>query len=79
MAITEKQAELDVTKWLKSEKIGRDMCGEFDFCEKCDKNLENPCAKAYDAFEKSKKLVANTTTKPSSGKPAATKKPAKKK
>ncbi|HIV64008.1 MAG TPA: hypothetical protein H9693_04545 [Firmicutes bacterium] len=55
MALTKKQAELDVSKWLKSEEAGHDLCGEFDFCAKCDKELENPCAKALDAYKKAAK------------------------
>ncbi len=52
MAITKKQQELDVAKWIKSEEIGADACGTFDYCAKCDKSLENPCDKAYKAFNK---------------------------
>lgn len=52
MAITKKQHELDVIKWEKSEKEGKDACGSFDYCEKCDKSLENPCDKAYSKFNK---------------------------
>ncbi len=78
MALTKKQAELDVDKWLKSEQAGHDLCGDFDFCAKCDKTAENPCAKAYDAMKKSaaKKPAAKKAT---AKKPAAEKKPAAKK
>ena len=31
MALTKKQAELDGSRWLKSEEAGRDLCGEYDF------------------------------------------------
>ena len=62
MAVSKKQQELDLLKWKKSEEIGADACGTFDYCVKCDKKKENPCEKAYTAFNK---------------KPAA-KKPAKK-
>lgn len=51
-ALSEKQAEMDVDKWLKSEQAGHDMCGEFAFCAKCNKDDENPCAKAYEAMKK---------------------------
>ena len=47
MAITKKQKELDELKWLKSEELGQDACGTFDYCAACDKTLENPCDKAY--------------------------------
>ena len=60
MAITKKQQELDTIKWLKSEELGYDACGTFDYCVKCDKALKNPCDKAYKAFNK--KPVAKKTT-----------------
>ncbi|MBQ7227792.1 MAG: hypothetical protein IJX05_05280 [Clostridia bacterium] len=62
MALTKKQAELDVNKWLKSEEAGHDLCGEFDFCANCDKEKENPCAKAYDAFKKANKPAPKKRT-----------------
>ena len=52
MAITKKQKELDVIKWQKSEEMGADACGTFDYCAKCDKEKENPCDKAYKAFNR---------------------------
>ena len=50
MAITKMQQKLDLRKWYKSEKLGTDACGTFDYCAKCDKEKENPCGKAYSAF-----------------------------
>ena len=44
-----KQTELDVKKWLDSERAGIDTCGSYEYCAKCDKSLENPCASAYAA------------------------------
>ena len=67
MAVSKKQQELDLLKWKKSEEIGTDACGTFDYCVKCDKTKENPCDKAYTAFNK----------KPAAKKPAV-KKPVKK-
>lgn len=64
MAISEKQKELDLIKWQKSELLGRDACGTFDYCVKCNKSNENPCEKAladYSAPEKPAKTA--TTTK----------------
>ena len=52
MAITKKQKELDELKWIKSEELGKDACGTFDFCAECDKSLENPCDKAFKKFNK---------------------------
>ncbi len=57
MALTKKQSEMDVDKWIKSEQAGRDMCGEFEFCANCDKEVENPCAKALSAYNKQSKAV----------------------
>ena len=74
MALTKKQAELDVTKWLGSENAGHDMCGEFDFCVKCDKELENPCAKAFDAYRKEKKAAAPAATKKTTARKTTAKK-----
>ena len=71
MAITKKQQELDQIKWLKSEELGKDACGSFDYCAHCDKTLENPCDKAY------KKLNAKPAVKKAPAKKAPAKKPAK--
>ncbi len=68
MALTKRQKELDLIKWLKSEELGADACGSFDYCVKCNKALENPCDKAYKKFN----------AKPSEKKPAAKKTTAKK-
>lgn len=66
MAISKKQQELDEMKWIKSEEIGTDACGTFDFCVKCDKALENPCEKAY------KKFHAKAPAKRAAAKPKTT-------
>ena len=66
MKLTKKQMELDVLKWKKSEELGADACGSFDYCAFCDKTLENPCDKAF------KKMAA-------AAKPTEKKAPAKKK
>ena len=71
MAITKRQKELDLVKWNKSIEIGADACGTFDYCVKCNKDLENPCDKAFKKFnakpeaEKTpaKKPAAKKTTK----------------
>ena len=46
----ELQNKLDIQKWIDSQKANKDMCGSYDFCVKCDKNKENPCALAYTLF-----------------------------
>lgn len=43
----ELQLELDVKKWIESERAGKDLCGSYSYCEFCDKELKNPCAEAY--------------------------------
>ncbi len=55
MAITKKQQELDIIKWQKSEEIGADACGTFDYCAFCDKALANPCDKAFKKMAKETK------------------------
>lgn len=75
MAITKKQKELDELKWLKSEEMGQDACGTFDYCAACDKTLENPCDKAYRKTHtrpKAKK-AAEPEKKPAAKKTAAKK------
>ena len=53
--LSEKQRYFNEKKWLDSIKNGKDMCGEYDFCCKCDKTKENPCDMAYQAFTKMSK------------------------
>ena len=76
MALTKKQQQLDVMKWKKSEELGADACGTFDFCAMCDKALENPCDKAYRKFHTGKKAEKEALT--AEKKPAAKKSCAKK-
>lgn len=61
---SERQNALDVQKWIDSEQKGYDCCGSYDFCAKCDKQVEYPCAVAYDAFNaKSVKAVKKPAAK----------------
>jgi hypothetical protein len=46
----ELQNKLDIQKWIDSQRENRDLCGSYDFCSKCNKSLENPCAIAYTLF-----------------------------
>lgn len=67
MALTKKQKELDEMKWFKSEEVGHDACGTFDFCAACDKSLENPCDHAYHktyGLSKAKKAAQPAEKKP---------------
>ncbi|MCH5315506.1 MAG: helix-turn-helix transcriptional regulator [Eubacterium sp.] len=47
--LEKKQEELDAIKWCDSE-LSRDTCGTYNYCVKCDKTKEYPCATAYYAF-----------------------------
>ena len=89
----ERQNDLDIKKWIDSEQKGYDCCGSYDYCAKCDKQVDYPCAVAYDAFnakakaekkpaakkvaKKAEKVEANAEVKGKEKKPAA-KKSAKK-
>lgn len=64
MSLTKKQKEIDKMKWEKSEQLGKDACGSFDFCGKCDKSLENPCDKAFSAYNKKQTAVKSAAKKP---------------
>ena len=46
MKLDEKQIELDLVKWQKSERLGFDACGSFNYCYHCDKSKSHPCARA---------------------------------
>ncbi|MBR1968697.1 MAG: hypothetical protein IKA11_04815 [Clostridia bacterium] len=76
MALTKKQMELDKIKWEISESMGVDACGSFEFCPLCNKDLENPCDKAYKKFhakDKVKKVKKTATKKSAKKEVAATK------
>ena len=69
-----KQSELDIIKWNDSES-GTDMCGTYGYCDKCDKEKDFPCARAYYA----KNAAAKTTTTKTATAKTATKKATAKK
>ncbi|MBQ7323544.1 MAG: hypothetical protein IJW96_03160 [Clostridia bacterium] len=46
MTLKERQHELDIMKWYDSVNKRDDMCGEYIFCGKCNKENNNPCARA---------------------------------
>lgn len=71
MSLEKKQAELDSVKWADSEKQGRDTCGDYAYCAKCDKTADFPCAKAYEAH--SAAAVKKAAAKPAAKKTAAKK------
>ncbi len=78
-----KQEELDIKKWLESERKGADTCGEYEYCACCDKNAEYPCAAAAEKSAKAvkpataktapKTSTAKSATKTATAKPAASK------
>ena len=46
------QEEFDNKKWYDSILAGEDKCGSYDFCCKCNKEEEYPCAKASQRYNK---------------------------
>ncbi len=58
------QAKLDEQKWNDSVLNHRDMCGAYDYCAFCDKNVFLPCASAYEEMNKPKieEPIANDAT-----------------
>ena len=85
MTLEEKQIELDVAKWNKSQSLKLDACGTFNYCANCDKGLNHPCAHAYSKFfneelegAEAKPEKKKTTKKTTTEKKTATKKCAKK-
>ena len=44
------QDKFDGVKWFDSIQAGEDKCGSYEFCEKCKKEEQNPCAKAAYRF-----------------------------
>ena len=46
MNYKELQDKFDKEKWHDSILVGADTCGEYDFCVRCNKAEEYPCAKA---------------------------------
>lgn len=51
------QAVIDVDKIINSQKLKRDLCGEYaPFCDYCDKSVRFPCAHAYVKMKQSEGL-----------------------
>ncbi len=48
--LKDKQNELDAIKWTDSE-ISGDTCGTYEYCVRCDKEADYPCARAYYAHK----------------------------
>ncbi len=52
MDFKKQQDRFDVIKWYDSIVAGCDMCGTYEFCGACNKDLENPCARAAYKYRK---------------------------
>lgn len=46
-----KQEYLETIKWIESKEKDTDTCGSYDFCVKCDKTKDYPCARAFYASQ----------------------------
>lgn len=80
MTEKELQQQLDIKKWVESEKNCEDMCRLMPYCAYCDITAENPCAKAYNKMAEVEAAAADVkpAKKAPAKKPAAKKAPAKK-
>lgn len=54
------QAKLDDQKWNDSVRNHRDMCGAYDYCAYCNKDIALPCATAYEKSQE--KVVAEVAS-----------------
>lgn len=66
MDLQSKQNKFDREKWGESSKLGRDLCGTYDFCAFCDKSLEYPCANAMQKLVDSKQEKSEQKEQPKS-------------
>ena len=55
MDLQQWQEDFDKKKWIDSMVSGEDTCGSYEFCVKCNKEKEFPCARAFSAFNCPKK------------------------
>lgn len=44
------QNRIDVAKYYEGEKRQSDPCGTYEHCEKCDKEVMDPCARAMNSY-----------------------------
>ena len=51
MTYEKQQKVFDEVKWFDSINAGADMCGTYEFCAKCKKQLTYPCARAQRKHE----------------------------
>lgn len=59
----ELQHEMDVRKWIDSEKSSKDTCGTYEYCAYCAKQEETPCANAYERMIEAVNAAADTAVK----------------
>lgn len=59
------QAKLDEQKWNDSVTNHRDMCGAYDYCAFCDKDVALPCATAFEEMNKPRISLAKCAERPS--------------
>ena len=50
MDFKNRQEQFDRQKWFDSVLAGEDTCGSYDFCSKCCKTEQYPCARAEHRF-----------------------------
>ena len=79
MKLEEQQKILDKEKWLKSEQEGRDLCGEYGYCQFCNKTHAFPCANALSQSKKPAKKTCTKKAEPKVEKKTAVKKTTTKK
>lgn len=61
MNLKARQEKLDVIKWYDSILWGEDRCGTYEYCAKCNKDEQYPCARAEARFEKKYVRVAQVS------------------
>jgi hypothetical protein len=52
MTLQEKQNAFDKIKWYDGIRANRDTCGEYEFCGKCRKSDDYPCARAAERLDR---------------------------
>ena len=51
------QDRFDEIKWYDSIVAGYDRCGTYEFCGRCDKEEENPCAQAAYRYRRGTRIA----------------------
>lgn len=74
MKLEEQQKLIDEEKWLKSEQEGRDVCGEYGYCQFCNKSHAFPCANALSQSKKTTKKTCVKKAEPKAEKKTCAKK-----